>query len=139
MSWLQLEFDTCQTQAEILSELLEQFGAVSVSLSAASEEPLFDTPGHDNDNPKKLWDQTRLTALLHPDTDLDILLVCLRDRVGAENIYGHKISLLKDRDWVSEFQAEHQPIIFSDRICITPSWCETPNNDLPSIVLDPGQ
>ena len=42
MSWLQLEFDTNQTYAEILSELLEQFGAISVSLSAASDEPVFD-------------------------------------------------------------------------------------------------
>ena len=43
MAWLQLELETNQTQAEELSELLEQFGAVSVSLTATSDEPLFDT------------------------------------------------------------------------------------------------
>ena len=134
MSWLQLELDTNLTKAEILSELLEQFGAISVSLTAASDDPVFDAEGET----KKLWDKTRLTALLHPDTDLDILLVCLRDRIGIDNIYNHKIQLLKDKDWVSEFQAEHQPVIFSNRICITPSWCETPLNNLPSIILDPG-
>ncbi len=138
MSWLQLNFDTNQPQAEILSDLLEQFGAVSVSLTAASDEPVFDALDQNEDDPKKLWDKTRLTALLHPDTDLDILLVCLRDRVGAENIFDHKIELLKDRDWVGEFKAEHQPIVFSNRVCITPSWCEAPDNNLPSIILDPG-
>ena len=40
MAWLQLELETNQTQAEELSELLEQFGAVSVSLTASSAEPL---------------------------------------------------------------------------------------------------
>ena len=82
MAWLQLELETNQTQAEELSELLEQFGAVSVSLTASSNEPLFDTQGQgeeqSEDNNKKLWQKTRVIALLHPDSDLDIILVCLR-------------------------------------------------------------
>lgn len=142
MSWLQLELETNQAQAEELSDLLEQFGAVSVSLTAASDDPVFDTGDQrqvDNNNEsKKLWDKTRLIALLHPDTDLDIMLVCLRERVGADNIYSHKIELIKEKNWVSEFQAEHQPIIFSDRVCISPSWCETPDINIPTITLDPG-
>lgn len=134
MSWIQLELETHQAQAEELSELLEQFGAVSVTLTASSDEPVFDAEGET----KKFWDKTRLIALLHPDTDLDILLVCLRDRIGAENIYSHKIELLKDKDWVSEFKAEYQPMIFSNRVCISPSWCEPPENNLPTLILDPG-
>jgi len=136
MSWLQLELETNQSEAEALAELLEQFGAVSVSLTASSEEPVFDLV--DDSTNQKLWNKTRLVALLHPDSDLDIMLVCLRDRIGAENIYSHKISLLKDKDWVSEFQAEHQAIIFSERICISPSWCDAPEATLPTLILDPG-
>ena len=143
MAWLQLELETNQTQAEELSELLEQFGAVSVSLVASSDEPLFDTQGQDEDpsegdNNNKLWQKTRVVALLHPDSDLDILLVCLRDRIGADNIYQHKIELLKDKDWVGEFKAEHQPLYFSDRVCISPSWCDQSENTIPTLVLDPG-
>jgi ribosomal protein L11 methylase PrmA len=37
MSWLQLELETHQAQAEELSDLLEQFGAVSVTLTASSD------------------------------------------------------------------------------------------------------
>ena len=62
MSWLQLELETRQAQAEELSELLEQFGADSVTLTASSDEPVFDEVGET----KKLWDRTRLIALLHP-------------------------------------------------------------------------
>lgn len=142
MAWLQLELETNQNQAEELAELLEQFGAVSVSLTASSNEPLFDTQGQDEnqseDENNKLWQKTRVIALLHPDSDLDIMLVCLRDRIGADNIYQHKIELLKDKDWVGEFKAEHQALFFSDRICISPSWCEQSDNVLPTLVLDPG-
>jgi ribosomal protein L11 methyltransferase len=134
MSWLQLELETHQAQAEELSDLLEQFGAVSVTLTASSDEPVFDAEGET----KKLWDKTKLIALLHPDSDLDIILVCLRDRIGAENIFSHKIELIKDKDWVSEFKASHQPLIFSSRVCICPSWCEPPENNLPTLILDPG-
>jgi ribosomal protein L11 methyltransferase len=134
MSWLQLELETHQAQAEELSELLEQFGAVSVALTASSDDPVFDAEGET----KKLWDKTKLIALLHPDSDLDIILVCLRDRIGAENIFSHKIELLKDKDWVGEFKAAHQPIVFSNSVCICPSWCESPEHDLPTLILDPG-
>jgi ribosomal protein L11 methyltransferase len=134
MSWLQLELETHQAQAEELSELLEQLGAVSVTLTASSDDPVFDAEGET----KKLWDKTRLIALLHPDTDLDIMLVCLRDRIGADNIFSHKMELIQDKDWVTEFKASHQPIIFSNRVCICPSWCEPPENNLPTLILDPG-
>tara|TARA_R110000782_G_scaffold133091_5_gene225305 strand:- start:845 stop:1759 length:915 start_codon:yes stop_codon:yes gene_type:complete len=146
MSWLQLELETNQAQAEELSELLEQFGAVSVSLTASSNEPLFDSQGQGEESGKnqiegsnkKLWQKTRVIALLHPDSDLDIMLVCLRDRIGAENIYQHKIALLKDKDWVGDFKAEHRPLYFSDRVCISPSWCDQHENDIPTLILDPG-
>ena len=146
MNWLQLEFETNQTQAEELSELLGEFGAVSVSLTASSDEPLFDTQGQDEnleeeqgkDNNKKLWQKTRVIALLHPDSDLDIMLVCLCDRIGAENIYQHKITSLEDKDWVTEFKVEHQPLYFSNRVCISPSWCDQPENNIPTLILDPG-
>jgi len=134
MSWLQLELETHQAQAEELSELLEQFGAISVTLTASSYEPVFDAESET----KKLWDKTRLIALLHPESDLDIMLVCLRDRIGADNIFSHKIELIKDKDWVSEFKSAHQPLLFSNRICISPSWCELPENNIPTLILDPG-
>lgn len=138
MPWLQLELETYQAQAEELSELLEQLGAVSVTLTASSDEPVFDVGGQNENESKKFWDKTKLVALLHPDAELDIILVCLRDRVGSENIFSHKIELLKDKDWISEFKAAHQPLIFSERVCILPSWCDSPEHDLPTLILDPG-
>ncbi len=134
MSWLNLELETGKAEAEMLSQLLEQMGAVAVSLSASSEEPLFDQC----EQQREYWDKTNVNALLHPDVDLDILLVCIRDRVGANRILRHRITQVKDRDWVSEFKAQHGPVLFADAIWIIPSWCEPPVSDKPGLILDPG-
>jgi len=41
MAWLQLSLESTRESAKRLSELLERYGAISVSLSALSDEPLF--------------------------------------------------------------------------------------------------
>ena len=135
MPWLQLTLESDLESAEQLSELLEQFGAVSVSLTAMSDEKIF---GQAIEKDPVLWQQTRVIALLHEDTDLDTLLVCLRNRVGEGKIGKHEISMLEDRDWVNEFKSGHGVKIFADRLCVCPSWCDLPQDDIPHIILDPG-
>ena len=135
MSWLQLILESDPGSAEQLSELLEQFGAVSVSMSAVSDEKIF---GQAIEKDTVLWQQTRVVALLHEDTDLDTLLVCMRNRVGADRIGKHEISILEDRDWVNEFKFGHGVKIFADCLCVCPSWCELPRDDIAHIILDPG-
>ena len=135
MSWLQLTLESDHESAEQLSELLEQFGAVSISLTAMSDEKIF---GQAIEKYPVLWQQTRVIALLHEDTDLDTLLVCLRNRAGEGKIGKHEISMLEDRDWVNEFKSAHGVKIFAESLCVCPSWCELPRNDLPHIILDPG-
>jgi ribosomal protein L11 methyltransferase len=121
--------------AEQLSELLEKFNAVSVSLSALSEEVVF---GQGVNDAPVLWDRTRTTALLHEDTDLDTLLVCLRDRVGAENIPHHHIDLVQDKDWVNEYKQGQAPKIYGEKFCVCPSWCDPPDGIKQYVILDPG-
>ena len=135
MSWLQLTLESDFESAERLSELLEQFGAVSISLTAMSDEKIF---GQAIEKDPVLWQQTRVIALLHEDTDLDTLLVCLRNRAGEGKIGKHEISILEDRDWVNEFKSAHGVKIFAESLCVCPSWCELPGDDLPHIILDPG-
>ena len=48
MSWLQLELETNQVFGEELSVLLEEFGAISISLTASSDEPIFDEDAENN-------------------------------------------------------------------------------------------
>lgn len=134
MDLLQLELETSQARAEALSDLLERLGAVSVTLKPGGNESVFDTDS-DAEKPRQ---RTAVVALLHPDSDLDITLACLRGRIGVDNIYRHTIELIKDRDWVGAVQAQHRPVFYADRVCICPGWCALPNTRLPVIILDPG-
>ena len=135
MSWLQLTLETDKNSAELLSDLLNRFGAISVSLSAASNDALY---GEDITGDTELWDTTRITAQLHVDTDLDILLACIRNQVGAENITHHKIGLVQDRDWVGEYKQEVGPVTFGKRLCIYPGWSTPPDNIQHYLRLEPG-
>jgi len=85
-----------------------------------------------------LWNRTRVSALLHEDIDLDTLLVCLNNRVGAGNILKHRIDLLQDKDWVNAYQQGQGPKIFGERLFIYPSWCTPPDDTKYHIILDPG-
>ena len=135
MAWLQLTLESDRQEAGQLADVLERYGAISVSLSALSNDGIF---GQAPAEAPRLWERTRVVALLHPDTDLDTLLVCLRDNVGGGNIHRHRIESLEDRDWVSEYQQNNGPRFFGDRLCISPSWCRPPANAGTTLILDPG-
>lgn len=133
MDCLKLDIETNGQCAEEMMEFLNQFGALSVSIAVNNEDGVFDI----SDNKHHALGVC-LTALLHVDTDLDILLICLRNRVGAQHIYSHRWALIdQDHDWVGEFKSSCQPLIFSDRLKIVPSWL-VDMQDGAYIILDPG-
>ena len=135
MAWLQLTLDCERNAVEGLCALLERFDAVSVSLSAASGEALLaEGAGLKED----FWERTRISALLHEDTDLDILLACLRNCAGTDHILGHQITVIGDRDWIGEVQQSHRPHLFGARLCVCPGWCTPPDHIPHLIMLDPG-
>jgi ribosomal protein L11 methyltransferase len=135
MSRLKLTLECTRSGLEKLSLLLEKFGADSISLPAVSTESLFARSSVTGGN---ICERTRITALLNEDTDLDVLLACLRNCVAPELINYHHIELLRDKDQFREYQQAHQPETFGDKLCICPNWC-TPPDDIPhSLVLDPG-
>jgi len=132
MRWVQLELETNQAYTEELSVLLEEFGAISISLTASSDEPIFDEGVEDN----ALWHKTKLTALLNPKCNIDSLLLQLNQCLGSDAV--QKIKFLKDKDWIHEFKSKYKPIFFSNKICISPSWYKPSENKIPTIILDPG-
>ena len=135
MSWVQITLESDPEGAGLLSELLEQFGAVSISLSPASPEPVFNTHPDGQD---LLWEKTRVQALLDEDTNLDILLASLRNRVGTERIKQCTIGQLADKNWLEEYKQQGKPVLFADRLCICPGWCEPPADSEYVLHLDPG-
>ena len=134
MSWLKLTIATGAEQVEQLSELLEQFDAASISFNPATDEAIFDEPSESG----CYWQRTYVSALLDSEIDLDILLACVRNRIGTDNIFSHKIEPLKDENWIEVHKDGHGPMVFAERLCICPSWCDPPDSSLTSVILDPG-
>ncbi len=133
MSWLRLTITCDADHVHPLSEFLQQFNAASLSFSAATNEPHY---GKLSGDPAP-WELTSVSALFDVDVDLDILLACLRNRLGNENIVDHKIELLRDEVWTEAHKKNYEPMVFGERFCIYPSWLKS-NADCESIIMDPG-
>lgn len=135
MAWLRLTIETDAKQVEPLTGLLEQFDACSISYQPASNENLFD---NNNQDDPAVWEQTSVTALLDPEIDIDVLLACIRNRIGSENIFRHHIEALADADWAEAHKQEFQSMIFADRLVVRPAWEPPEATGLPSVILEPG-
>lgn len=135
MVWLRLTIDTDSAHVSSLTGLLEQFDAGSVSYQPVSDEVLFDEkPGED----PLLWKCTSVTALLDPEIDLDILLACVRNRIGTENIHHHKIEYLEDENWIDAHRRGCSSMEFGGRLIIQPGWDPSASAGLPVIIMEPG-
>lgn len=134
MTWLRLSISSHREYLNDLKDLLEKFESASISYTPYSPEAVFD----DQSQKARLWEITTLTALLDPAVDLDILMACIRNLIGTQNIIEHHIDVLKDEDWEATYKTSINPIIINDTLCIYPSWTSAPANVAYAIELDPG-
>lgn len=134
MPWLKLKLHIDQERAQALADALEEWGAISVTLEDAGDEPVFDT--HWEQPP--LWSQVRLIGLFPEHTDTDDILARVRERLGLTETPAHEIDLLGDEDWAHSWMAHYKPLPLGRNLWIVPSWCAPPEADAVNIILDPG-
>lgn len=134
MGWLRLTINSDASHVDDIGNLLEQFGAVSLSYTPVTDEPLFDEAGRGGE----FWQETAVAALLDEDVDLDVLMACIQNRVGSEHIHAHHIAPLQDEDWLERHKAGHEPLVYGGRLCVCPGWREPPQDMACIIRLDPG-
>lgn len=137
MPWLRLTIITPAEVVDSVVDLLERFSAEAISVSAASDEPLF-AEGVTTSEQVGYWQQNKISALLHPDLELDIVIASLRNQLGEKNLLQHHIEVVQDKNWVGEFEATHGALLIRETLCICPSWDTPPAPDLITIQLDPG-
>ena len=135
MSRLRLTIDTHADQVDPLTDLLEQFNACCVSYQPVSDEQIFD-----NEIPSNTvwWRQTSVSALLDADIDFDILLACIRNRIGTDNIHRHSINPLQNLCWDEAYKQEFHAMQFAGRLVIRPEWEQAIQTDLPVLIMEPG-
>lgn len=119
--WVKISADCLSERAIHISDLLEEAGALSVSIL-----PLSD-------------DRTRVDALFEPDSSR---LPTVRSEIEFFKQKDSDFRLteisLADRDWVGESQRSLQPVEISKTLRIVAPWHEAGEHDRSTVIINPG-
>lgn len=135
MPWIQIKLNATNENAEAISDMLmEETGALSVTLLDAKDTPVFEPlPGE-----TRLWGDTDLLALYDAEVDTPSILAQIRDSQLLANDFSYKIEQIEDKDWEREWMDNFHPMKFGERLWICPSWREIPDPNAVNVLLDPG-
>ncbi|MES2625487.1 MAG: 50S ribosomal protein L11 methyltransferase [Pseudomonadota bacterium] len=118
MSWLELKLQITRSDAAELENLLDELGAVSITMMDAEDKPLFEPgPGE-----TPLWDNLVVTGLFTEDTDADALQEALRSAWLPRQIPAVQASMLVDQNWVRAWLDDFKPMRFGNKLWVCPSW-----------------
>jgi ribosomal protein L11 methyltransferase len=132
MPWLQLRFQTMSDQTKLISELLESFGAIAISLEDAGDEPIYEpVPGT-----QPIWHHVLVTGLFPDTTNIAQIIADMRQLLP--NLPHHAIHYLPDQVWERAWMADYHPMKFGQRLCIVPSYYPTEQLPKHHVILDPG-
>lgn len=120
------------TQHVAVEVILEELGAISISLHDAADNPVFveevgETP---------LWKQITLTALFKEDIELNRLQNMLENALACPIEISKQT--IEEQDWQHTWMQGLQPMQFGERLWVCPSWYRLPDPCAINIQLDPG-
>lgn len=128
----QLKIDQClRDEVDILSDVLEEMGALSVTLTDRYDSPILEpeigtTP---------LWADVVIEAVFTDAEDGQ----CARTHL--ETTFPHlkfTLEAVPEKDWERVCMADFKPQQFGQRLWICPSWLTPPEPDAINLTLDPG-
>lgn len=134
MSWLQLSIDTTESEAPLLELVLENLGALSVTLGDAGDQPLLELPPES----QQLWHETRVTALFEGGQDPGTLRKALSEVLQGERLEHLRWERIEDRIWERVWLEHFKPMRFGRRLWVCPVGESCGQADDVVIQLDPG-
>lgn len=109
-------------------------GAVSISLSDAGDEPIYEPlPG---DQP--VWSESVVTATFDAELDPEELQQQLTSALPASLGASLQRTRLEAQDWQLAYRQHFKPMQCGENLWIVPSWCDAPDPNAVQITLDPG-
>ena len=128
----QLQIEQCsREEAELLSDALEETGALSVTFTDQYDKPILEpAPGA-----TPLWPDVVLTALYSNEDDAQIA------QALVSKAFPHctfSIDALPNQDWERTCLDQFKPQLFGKRLWICPSWLTPPDLNAVNLILDPG-
>ncbi|NOT17040.1 MAG: 50S ribosomal protein L11 methyltransferase [Sulfuriferula sp.] len=139
MPWQSVSLPATAAEADRLSDVLMDIGALSVSIEDAAagtdyEAPIFGEPGMPVD---ALWRDNFVVALFEQSANVHAILTQAAE-LAEFALPSYAISTVAEQDWVRLTQAEFDPIQISPRLWIIPSWHHAPDSGAINLKLDPG-
>ena len=140
MPWLALEFEVAAAHTEVMTDVLLELGALSVSTEdaeagTAQESALYADPTL----AAAAWRRNRITALVPLQTDAAGLIAAAAHAAGLPVAPEARAARVEDEDWVRRNQEQFGPLRAGARLWVVPSWCELPRDDQAVVIrLDPG-
>ncbi len=134
MTWWQFSLNCQASELEQVEDLMLKLGALSISLSDAGDEPIYEPlPG---DNP--VWRELCVTATFDAESDLKLLYQQLTSKLPDHLADRVRQKILQDQDWDQAYKQHFQPLQCAPDLWIVPSWSEPPDPAATVIQLDPG-
>ncbi len=134
MPWWQVSVSCEANELEQVESLLLEQGAMSISISDARDEPIFEPlPGE-----TPLWSHSIISGLFEGGHTAEALSQLLGSVLPDHLVPSLQCQRLEDEDWQNSYQHHFNPIQVSSRLWIVPSWHQPPDLDAVNITLDPG-
>jgi ribosomal protein L11 methyltransferase len=133
LPWLQFSLDVPGDRAEAVSSVMDDAGALSVTILDAADEPLLEPlPGE-----TPLWNRARIVALFEPNTDPRPLQQRLRKLLAMPGLQ-LRVEQLDDRDWSTTWRDTFGAMCFGRRLWVCPVGEDPAQPDAVVVHLDPG-
>ena len=128
----QLTIEHChQNEVELLSELLESHGALSITLTDQYDDPILEPePGM-----VPLWPNVVLKALFEKTMNIDNVLSAIKADYPQISCF---FDTLPQQDWERTCLVDFKPQRFGKHLWICPSWHTPPDPKAINMTLDPG-
>jgi len=134
MVWWQFSLNCQASELEQVENLMLALGAVSISLSDAGDEPIYEPlPG---DNP--VWQESIVAATFDGASDREFLYQKLASELPGHLATGVRLKFLQDQDWNQAYKQHFHPLQCAPGLWIVPSWSDPPDPAATIIQLDPG-
>ena len=134
MTWWQFSLNCRASELEQVEALMQELGALSISLRDAGDEPIYEPlPG---DNP--VWQESVVTATFDASLDPGLLKQQLTRGLPRHLAGEVRQETLEEQDWDQVYRQHFQPLQCAPDLWIVPSWLDPPVPDTTVIRLDPG-
>lgn len=134
MAWRQFVMSLGALDSEVVEEVFERFGASSVTLTDAGDNPVLEPgPGE-----TPLWADTIITGMFASDIDLQPLCDALVTELKLTELPANRTEDLEDRAWEREWLKDFGPMQFGRRLWVCPKGSEPFEDGAVVIKLDPG-